>query len=137
MASFGERPRRNRGAFVRIVLLILIIGIPLTAHVPQRVLTPAGLALERWADASFPITWHLNPSRGASVAGTRDLADLFRESFQTWSAVTTARASFSEGATTTVTNAARDGINLISLVPTTYNSSAPSLTLNVKLSGPK
>ena len=39
--------------FVRTILIVLILGIPLLAYVPQRTLTPAGLALERWAEASF------------------------------------------------------------------------------------
>ena len=106
--------------FVRVLLTVLIVGIPLGAYVPQRMLTPAGLALERWADASFPITWRLNATRGANVSGTRDVAEVFRQAFQAWSNVSTARVSFTEGATTTVVNAAQDGINLISLMPTVY-----------------
>lgn len=64
-----------------------------------------------------------------NVSGTRDVAEVFRQAFQTWSSVSTARVSFTEGATTSVTNAAQDGINLISLMPSTYSSDAPSMTV--------
>ena len=97
--------------------MILIIGIPLSAYVTRRTLTSASLALERWADAAVPIAWHLNPNHGANVSGSRDLAEVFRQTFQAWSGVPTARVLFTEGAAITVANAAQDGINLISGVP--------------------
>ena len=50
--------------------------------------------------------------------------------------LTTARVSFLEGPTTTVTDAAFDGINLISLMPAQYSSDAPSLTVIYSFDAP-
>ena len=121
---------------VRAILIVLVVCIPLLAYVPQRRLTPAGLVLERWGDTSFPIPWQLNVTRGANVAGARDVAEVFRQAFQSWTGVSTARVSFAEGATTTAVNAAQDGINLISLAPAGYNSDAPSLTILYTVTNP-
>lgn len=115
--------------FVRVVLILLIAVIPLAAYVPRRVLTPAGLAFERWADSSFPIVWRLNTSKGSNITGTRDLAELVRLSSQAWSSVSTAQVSFSEGDTTTTANAAFDQVNLISFAPASYASDTPALTV--------
>ena len=73
---------------------------------PRRMLTPSGVAFEKWADSAFPITWRLNTTRGGNIAGTRSLADAVRAAFASWAGVTTANVSFTEGVTTTNNTAA-------------------------------
>ncbi|MBI4471822.1 MAG: matrixin family metalloprotease [Acidobacteria bacterium] len=113
----------------RAAFVLLLVGIPLSAYVPRRILTPAGLAYEKWSASSVPIVWRLNASRGPNITGPRDLAEVARLGFQTWSSVPTAQVSFSEGPVTTVTNAALDQVNLISFAPTNYSSDAAALTV--------
>lgn len=122
--------------FVRLILIILILGTPLGAYVPRRTMTLGGLAFQKWADASFPVTWRLNSIRGGNVTGARDLGEVFRQAFQTWNAVSTARVSFAEGASTNVTDAAQDGINLVSVTPAVYNLDVPSTTILYTVTNP-
>ncbi|MBI4471604.1 MAG: matrixin family metalloprotease, partial [Acidobacteria bacterium] len=127
-ARFGT----DMGAFVRAyraILLTLIIVAPLMAYVPRHILTPSGMALERWSDSTFPIVWRLSSALGSNVTGTRSVADVVRAAFAAWSNEAAARISFSEGATTTVRDAALDGVNLVSVSPSTYDSTTLSRTI--------
>ncbi len=95
---------------------------------------PQGLAIDR-----LGYSWVADS--GTNTAGSISrpepcLAEVFRQAFQAWSGVSTARVSFTEGKATGLSNAAQDGVNLISLVPADYNSSAPSLTILYTVSNP-
>ena len=123
--------------FRRGLLLILLLSIPVFAYIPSRIVTPSGLAFQKWADSAFPITWRLNTSRLNNIAGTRALVDVTRAAFASWAGVGTAVTSFNEGTTTTVTDAGLDGINLISFVPVSaMPANTPSLTTIYSFSAP-
>lgn len=106
-----------------VVLLFLTLATPAMAYITARLIALDGqIVLERWATASFPIRWQMNPTRGANVTGAREMGDLFRQSFQTWVNVGTATITFSEGAAAPAgTLPAADGINLITTNLTAAN----------------
>ncbi|MBI4472136.1 MAG: SMP-30/gluconolactonase/LRE family protein [Acidobacteria bacterium] len=115
--------------FLHIALLILFAGVSLFAYNPRRMGTPAGIALEKWADSAFPVSWRLNLARGGNITGARDLTGSVRSAFASWSAVPTASVSFAEGASATIAAAALDGVNLVSFAPAVFPSEAVSLTV--------
>ena len=117
--------------FRRAALLIVLLTIPVLAYVPRRVITPAGVAFEKWADSAFPITWRLSSApRGANIAGSRALADVARAAFASWAGVTTANVSFAEGAAADSTAAALDGVNLVAFAPASFSGGdAASVTI--------
>ncbi len=92
--------------------------------------------LRKWSDSSFPIPWRLNPMKGGNIAGSRELADVIRSSFQSWSSVSTALVSFQEGAPFNGADAGFDQINHLSVVPVNYPFGALAVTLVYSFSSP-
>ncbi|MBI4471927.1 MAG: hypothetical protein HY646_04615, partial [Acidobacteria bacterium] len=90
--------------------------------------------LRKWPDSAFPIPWRLNFTKGNNIAGSRELADVVRSSFQAWSSVNTALVSFQEGDAFNATDPGFDRINHISVVPANYTSGALALTLSYSVS---
>jgi hypothetical protein len=99
-----------------VVLLIVVTGAPVWAYVTSRMTSANGTAVQqRWAPGFFPIQWQMNPTRGANITGTPEQADIFRQSFASWQALSTASIAFAEGApTAATTKPGYDAVNLVS-----------------------
>lgn len=97
------------------ILVILILAAPLFAYVTQRDFSSTGqVVLIKWSSGAFPLPWRMNPVVGTNISGSRQQADVVRQSFQAWSSISTASITFAEGATTAASvKPAYDGINLI------------------------
>ena len=99
-----------------VVLLIVVTAAPVWAYVTSRMTSANGAAVQqKWAPGFFPIRWQMNPTRGPNITGTPEQADIFRQSFASWQAVSTASISFTEGPVTpAATRPGYDTVNLIS-----------------------
>src|SRR5688572_12350122 len=122
-----KRARRFRisefGFRIALVTVLLAAGVNQSwGYVISNILSSAGvITAQKWA--SMPITWQMNPTVGANVTGTRELAELLRESFAAWQAVGTAQISFTEGPAANA-GSAFDGINIVTsnLSPAEFGS---------------
>jgi hypothetical protein len=72
----------------------------------------------------------MNPTVGSNVTGTREQAEVLRQSFAAWAAIPTATISFTEGAPQD-RKAAYDGVNIVtsSLLASEYPSGALGIAL--------
>lgn len=110
---------------------LLLVASPVISYFPQSTDINGIATAMKWATASFPIVWQMNPTAGSNLSGTREQAEVYRSSFQQWEAITTASISFTEGsATNPSVKPAFDKINLITtnITPGDFNSTAVSLT---------
>lgn len=119
--------RLNLRIRISFAIVVLAMATPVLAYVTGKTLSASGeIVALKWK--SFPVTWRMNPTRGSNVTGAREQADVFRQSFQPWTALTTASISFTEGQTTDATvKPAFDGINVV----TTNVTAAEYASLNV------
>ena len=99
-----------------VVLLIVVTAAPVWAYVTSRMTSVNGSPVQqRWAAGFFPIRWQMNPTRGPNITGTPEQTDVFRQSFASWQAVSTASIAFTEGpVTAAATRPGYDAVNLVS-----------------------
>ena len=104
----------KRAAYAVLILLVgCFVAKPLSAYVLQQGLAADGVTLVnlRWDPSAFPLPWQLNSTQGSNITGSQSLATVAQQSFQSWAGVSTATITFKQGANTTVTPPAYDGIN--------------------------
>jgi len=113
-------------------ILVLAIVVPLWAYVTSRSLSHTGdIVQQKWGPGAFPLQWQINPIQGPKVTGSVGQEDVFKASFATWQALTTASISFAEGPPASAsTKPGYDQINLITtnLAPADYPYAALGLT---------
>jgi hypothetical protein len=105
------------------LFLVMAVGHG-SAYVTSRILSSTNeITEQRWA--SLPISWSMNPTVGSNITGTREQAEVLRQSFASWAAIPPATISFNEGAPQD-RKAAYDGVNIVtsSLLPSEYPSGA-------------
>ncbi|MBI4475102.1 MAG: matrixin family metalloprotease, partial [Acidobacteria bacterium] len=101
---------------IRITIASLLLAIPAWGYVTYRIRSgvDSSIAQLRWKDGVFPLQWRMNPTQGSNVTGSRTQAEVFRNSFQAWTGLSTTNVAFQEGAVTeTTVIPGNDGINLV------------------------
>ncbi len=115
-----------------LLVAALMLAAPLWAYVTSRSLSNTGTVVQQRWKSAVSIPYRINPTKGANVTGSGDQSAIFRASFASWQALTTATISFAEGATTAATvKPGFDQVNLITsnITASDYASSALGLTI--------
>ena len=96
---------------VRVLIFCCILSTPLYAYVTRKVLSSSKTIMQiKWP--SGPINWQMTTTPGSNISGSREVGDVMRQSFRTWSSIPTALISFTEGPPVTV-KAGNDGKNVV------------------------
>ena len=97
---------------VVVLMLVSALSTPLFAYVTLRTLSSTNTIVQvKWLNGS-PVSWQMNPTPGGNISGSREQADVARQSFKTWSLIPTADVRLSEGAPTSA-QFAYDGKNVV------------------------
>lgn len=108
----SDRPP-DRGRLIRRALLlsaiVLLCTLPGNTYVISLTVSNGTVGLDRWG---APPVWHLNPSRGSNITGTRDLGSVATAAFATWMAAPNAVVSATRGADVS-NGVATDGVNVL------------------------
>jgi hypothetical protein len=106
--------KRNLRSLFSIGIMALTIAAPLFGYVSRKSVVSGGqIVANKWG--AVPITWRMHPTPGANITGAGDTESAFRLAFQTWSAISTATITFTEGQPATPTmKPGLDQVNLIS-----------------------
>ncbi|MBI4475306.1 MAG: matrixin family metalloprotease [Acidobacteria bacterium] len=114
----------------RVAVILAVASTPLWAYVTTKVLdcpvasydfgsnvcrattAERQIVQERWK--AFPVEWRMNPQRGSNVTGTREQADVIRQSAAVWQALTTASISLTEGSATDAS--VKPGLDRVNLI---------------------
>lgn len=100
---------------ISIGIIALLLAAPLFGYVTRKSVVSGLIVSNKWAATAFPITWRMNPTRGPNIIGAGSQEDAFITAFQTWSVISTATITFTEGPPTDPSvKPGLDGINLIS-----------------------
>src|SRR5436853_7049737 len=99
------------GTLARTLIFSWILVTPVYAYVTHRGLSSDNNIVQiKWL--SSPMSWQMNPATGANISGSRESADVIRQSFRAWSSIPTAVLTFVEGSPT-ADKLAYDGKNVI------------------------
>src|SRR5437016_1065161 len=113
----------------KILTFSCVLATPVYAYVTQKGLSSANSIVQiKWL--SSPISWRMNPNVGANIGGSRELADVIRQSFRAWASIPMAIITFAEGSPT-ADKFAYDGKNVVVTNLTSGEWSALGLGSNV------
>src|SRR5262249_13751543 len=96
---------------VSVLIFSCILSTPLHAYVSRKALSSSNNVVQtRWP--AGPITWQMTTTLGSNISGSREVGDVIRQSFKTWSSIPTALISFTESPPVTA-KFGKDGKNVV------------------------